>query len=60
MYSDRDIEKIRENIYWEKILRELKQDEDCSDALREEIDKNIEKLQSENNMIEYGITYKPR
>jgi hypothetical protein len=60
MYSERDIEKIRENIYWENRLRELMNKDDCSDSLREECMQDIEKLNVDSNMIEYGTPYKPK
>lgn len=59
MLTDRDIERIRENIYWERRLKELADEEDCSDGLRIEIQESIDKLNAENNMIEYGVPYKP-
>jgi hypothetical protein len=57
-YSDRDIERIRENIYWENRLKELMNQEDCSDSLKDECHKDIEKLNADSNMIEYGVPYK--
>jgi hypothetical protein len=60
MYSERDIEKIRENIYWENRLKELMNEEDCSDSLREECRQGIDKLNADSNMIEYGTPYKPK
>jgi len=57
-YSDRDIERIRENIYWENRLKELMNQEDCSDSLKDECLKDIEKLNADSNTIEYGLPYK--
>lgn len=47
-----DIEKIRENIYWEKKLKELSKKSDCPEKIRNEIHEEIIKLQKENNKIE--------
>ncbi len=59
MYTEREIERIQKNVYWEMKLKRIMDDDDCSDRLRAECIQDIAKLNRDSNMIEYGTPHKP-